>query len=847
MSQLSQIARRKLRSRRGSWLAAAAAAGLLAGGVPAIAAQAGSPALTSAAADTPGYAATIVRTAYGIPHITAASFGSLGFGYGSALASDDLCTVANGYITVEGERSRYFGPSGSVPDTVTPVSNQDSDVFWQSVIGRRIIPGLLAVRSGPGAIGSPVRQLIGGYVAGYNQYLASVGGQAGVPDPICRGKPWVKPITTLDAYLLVYQAIEFSMQQEVNPGAIATARPPAGTAGAVTPAAAPAATSQRLSVARPPEGIASDGIGSNGIAVGSAGTRDHQAGMLLGNPHFLWDGPERFYQVQLTIPGTLNVEGATFYGMPLVMFGFTATMAWTLTSTPNPAIVPYQLTLVPGHPTEYLVDGKPEAMTSQPVTVQELSPAGTLTSFHDTVYYTRYGPVVDELRPGGLPWTATTAFTVADVNSGNFRFLNSLLATDETPSVPAELTVLDKYEGLPWMNLLAADSAGHAAYADVGAIPHISDAELASCDTALGATAFRQDGLPILDGSRSACALGTDADSAAPGIFGPAEEPVLSRRDFVENSNDSYWMTNPADPLTGFPAVIAGADQPGTDLGLRTRSALTMITSRIVGSDGLGRAGFTLQDMKNLMFSDIQYGATLVKSQLVTMCRSFPGGLAPTSTGGTIEVGDSCDVLAAWDGQENPDSRGAALFQAFWCPFVFTSNSPGALCQSGSPWTRPFSAADPVGTPSGLDTASTAVQQAFGDALASLTAAHLPYDVPLGQVQYVVRNGQRIPLPGGPGDPSGDFNAIDQLQAGADPIDGSSYIQAVTWNPGDSCPQAATLLTYSESGNPTSPHYADQTMLFSRRQWVTPYFCAAQVAAHAVSTTLVRSLASSQP
>jgi acyl-homoserine-lactone acylase len=421
-----------------------------------------------------------------------------------------------------------------------------------------------------------------------------------------------------------------------------------------------------------------------------------------------------------------------------------------------------------------------------------------------------------------------------------------LLATDETRSVPAELTVLDKYEGLPWMVMVAADSAGDAAYADIGAIPHISDAELASCDTALGATAFKQDGLPILDGSRSACALGTDADSAAPGIFGPAEEPVLSRSDFVENSNDSYWMTNPAQPLTGFPAVIAGNVQPGTDLGLRTRSALTMITSRIAGTDGLGPAGFSFQDMKNLMFSDIQYGATLVKSQLVTMCRSFPGGRAPTSAGGTIAVGDSCDVLAAWDGRENPDSRGAALFQAFWCPFVFTSDSPGALCQSGSPWTHPFSAADPVGTPSGLDTASTAVQQAFGDALASLTAAHLPYDVPLGQVQYVVRNGQRIPLPGGPGDPSGEFNAIDQLQAGADPIDGSSYIQAVTWTPGDPCPEAATLLTYSESGNPTSPHYADQTMLFSQRQWVTPYFCAAQVTAHAMSTMQVRGPAPSR-
>jgi len=54
-------------------------------------------------------------------------------------------------------------------------------------------------------------------------------------------------------------------------------------------------------------------------------------------------------------------------------------------------------------------------------------------------------------------------------------------------------------------------------------------------------------------------------------------------------------------------------------------------------------------------------------------------------------------------------------------------------------------------------------------------------------------------------------------------------------------PDPATVLTYSESANPASPHYADQTKLFSDRGWVTPHFCPDQVAAHAVSTGTVRS------
>jgi acyl-homoserine-lactone acylase len=843
----------KLRGRR--WLAASAAVVTLAGcssSVPGTASQNAASQITG-----PQYQATIVRTADGIPHITADSFGSLGYGYGFALASDDLCTMANGYLTVEGQRSRYFDPTASAPDS--PFTNLDSDFFWQSVIDSNTIGKLLAIHTGPDAVGAQLRSLIGGYVAGYNHYLASVGGAAGVPDPTCRGKAWVKPITTLDAYLLVYQIIDMQGEESDIPGIVET-QPPTGTtavAGAATtgtlaadvtgtPASLTALAASVARIVPGADGLPStrqfrglaersaagqqDAQGSNAIAVGSAGTRNHQGGMLLGNPHFPWDGVDRFYEVQFTIPGTLNVEGATLYGIPLVVIGFTATMAWSQTVSSAFTVTPYQLTLVPGHPTQYVYDGKPVAMTSQTVTVQEASADGTIKPVSRTLWSTRYGPVTTSFQGLPVQWNAQMAFALADANAGSLRFLNHFLATDEAGSVAAEFAVLKDYEGLPWMNTIAADSTGRVLYADIQTTPHVTDAEAGQCDTALGATSFQQIRLPVLDGSRSSCAWGTDGDSAVPGIFGPAEQPSLMGTDFVENSNNSYWLANPAHPLTGYPRIIGPV---GKFPGLRAQSALTMVMQRISGTDGLGPAGFTFQDMKNLMFSDVQYGATLVKSQLVSMCRSFPGGAAPTSTGGTIAVSDSCSVLAAWDGRENVGSRGAVLFRRFW---------QNALSNPAGLFTTPFSAGSPLTTPNGLNTASAAVQQAFGDALAALSAAHLPYDVALGTVQYVVRDGTKIALPGGPGDPNGEFNAIDQpslQQPGSDPIEGSSYIQDVTWTAGDPCPEAATLLTYSESANPDSPYYADQTEMFSRGQWVTAEFCPAQVAGDTLSTTVV--------
>ncbi|MET7854382.1 penicillin acylase family protein [Streptomyces avermitilis] len=37
-------------------------------------------------------------------------------------------------------------------------------------------------------------------------------------------------------------------------------------------------------------------------------------------------------------------------------------------------------------------------------------------------------------------------------------------------------------------------------------------------------------------------------------------------------------------------------------------------------------------------------------------------------------------------------------------------------------------------------------------------------------------------------------------------------------------------LTYGQSANPASPHYTDQTRLFSRKQWVTERFTKSEIA-----------------
>ena len=123
---------------------------------------------------------------------------------------------------------------------------------------------------------------------------------------------------------------------------------------------------------------------------------------------------------------------------------------------------------------------------------------------------------------------------------------------------------------------------------------------------------------------------------------------------------------------------------------------------------------------------------------------------------------------------------------------------------------------------------------ALGDAIADLNGAGIALDAPLGDHQYVEKGGRRIPIHGGPGDPNGNFNAIWSGWADGrgvvSPEGGSSFVQVVTWNDGP-CPDAATSLTYAQSTDPARPFFADQTDLFSRKQWLPGRFCPEQIRA----------------
>ncbi|MFE3936072.1 penicillin acylase family protein, partial [Streptomyces goshikiensis] len=317
-----------------------------------------------------GLSAVIRYTENGIPHILAKDYAHLGFGTGWAQAADQVCVLADGFVTVAGERSRWFG-ADAAPDLSlsSAAKNLSSDLYFKGVRESGTVEKLLAAPA-PAGPSKDLRELMRGWAAGYNAWLA----QNKITDPACKGAGWVRPVSATDVAARGF-AVSVLGGQGRGVDGITAAQPPARTAGA-----SPQTASQPQAQPAPDPATAAEAakaffdstrydMGSNAVAFAGSTTASG-GGLLLGNPHYPWQGGRRFWQSQQTIPGELNVSGGALLGTVVVNIGFNEKAAWSHTVATGTPVNLHQLTLDPADPTAYLVDGKSEKMTERNVSVQ---------------------------------------------------------------------------------------------------------------------------------------------------------------------------------------------------------------------------------------------------------------------------------------------------------------------------------------------------------------------------------------------------------------------------------------------------------------------------------------------
>jgi acyl-homoserine-lactone acylase len=767
---------------------------------------------------------TIVTDSNGIPHITASNFEALGYGEAWAFAPDDLCTLASDFVTLNGERSRYFGPDGLAIDYAagTDPTNIESDLFWQSVKDSGLYQREMKAPPPVGPL-PQVLQVYEGFVKGYNAYLAS----GKLNDPTCKGQPWVRPITLEDMFLRGVQIATESSSGQFIAAEDAAAPPTASTAKATSTASTTSTAKVNVAALRKLTENGDSAEGSNGIGVGRKDTQSGD-GILLANPHFPWNGTQRFWMTQLTVPGQYDVEGGTLMGFPLVGIGFNSTLAWTHTVSTDQRFTFYELKLVPGHPTEYYLNGKATKMGTETVSVD----AGDGATVTHTFYTTHWGTAVI-VPPANYNWTPDVAWALDDVDLGNeFRAADQYFEMGRAATVQGLLSVEEHYLGTPLFNTIAADSHGNALYADVGNDPGVTGRLLSAClPHGIPSFVFQQTGLVTLEGWTTSCAWQTVKGTPIPGILSGSEEPHTIRTDYVENSNDSYWLANPSDPFPAYSPIIGYID---VQQGMRTRLGDQMIAERLAGTDGLGKPKFTVKTLQEMWESDRSLLADLVLKPLVGACDKAP--VQRASNGQVVNLTAACRALTSYQAHKNGDlnATGGWLF-TLWSDSV----------TSGRFWAVPFSAKHPLTTPNGLYTKNPDILRGLADAVLNLRAHHVPADATFGQVQHETRGSEVIPIPGC-GDEIGCFNAIEASLGNGNPLSpgdygevnfGSSMVITAQLTP--SGPQAQGILTYSQATNPLSPWYANMTRLFSQKKWVNLPYTARQLAALRGAVTVV--------
>lgn len=720
----------------------------------------------------------------------------------------------------------------------------EADDSREGAVGRQWygLPGRDAANCG--ALSNDAKALIGGFTAGYNQYLADAGVD-GSRGPWCAGKPWLRPARPEDFYAY-YRFVARLRSDPLATGPVFAAVPP-GVSPRPEPLIAADAAAADTGTYRRAFAAAMERarhMGSNGWALG-AELSESGRGALLANPHFPYSGLQRFWEGHVSVEGVLDVYGGGLVGFPLPNIGFNEHVAWTHTVSSSAQAVLYRLALKPGDPMVYLKDGEERPIEARTLELDVADGSGGTTRLSRVFYFSEFGPMVafDTLAEGGPSWGTEVkgqpvAFTVFDAAAESAAtIVDTWIELAKAGSVADIQEVFAGCRTTYWANVLATDDRGDALHIDAAAVPHLPPAALAY----LGRSdrPFPTAPLPVLDGADSRHDP-LDGDCGARRV--PASQmPQLARRDFVQNANESYWLTHPAAPGSGYSPLYGPTGVPAT---ARTRMNLVMLTRPTdPGSASRAPAGpdgrFNARELVEVVYNNRAFWsepAVGLRASLEARCKAI--GADPVDAPAPRSVAAGCRAIGAWDGRYDTTSRGAHTYRLFLSHYLPQIE-----------YVVPFDPADPVATPhtpapTSGPLASDPMLVSLARGLSDLDAAGLPYDAPLGDVQAAAAppdvpggpEGPRVAWPGGTGDVDGAFNLVSVanrldprsshaafldrsgLQSG--PEAGWRIAYGTSWHFGlmftEDGPEAYGLMSYGQAG-PSDSSTLEQRRSYARQ------------------------------
>jgi acyl-homoserine-lactone acylase len=767
-------------------------------------------------------------------------------------------------VKIRGERAKWFG-SGDED------ANLQSDIQWRTI-------GIYERAQKDWAdLDAEAQGLFEAFAAGWNAHLDEVGADelAGW----CAGEDWVEPVEPNDVYAYA-RSVALNASGTRIGAFIPTAVPPGEADDPDQPASAagPArADGPAESVAAPGGqvgGLAEAPIASNGWAIGA----DRSAtggGMLVANPHFPWEGELRFWEVHLTVDGVTDIYGAQLSGVPGVGIGFTEEFGWTHTVSAGNRFTAYTLDLVPGSPTTYRFGDEEREMTSETFTIEVKGDDGELEEVNHTSWYSQYGPIIDF---PGYGWTDEAAITYRDANIDNDEFILQYFAMAQAPDFEAFQAAHEEYNGVPLFNTVATSADGQAWYADTSATPNLSDEAIAAYEASLESDPIvklaADSGAVLLDGSDPTFEWVEVEGARDPGLVPFDDQPQVTRGDYAFNANDSFWMPHATDLLTGDYSPLHGRQE--TARSPRTRENATILDDTSAQGASGDDGEFSLDELADAALANTGYTSRALREEVVSRCvevgtvtveatEGDPENELPGLPAGDVDVAAACDVLDAWDGVYDVDRSGPPLWRELMSRYEFADTiAAGAL------WAEDFDPADPLNTPAGLAPAPAQgddpVLVNLARAVQALELAGFEPDVTLGDAQFALRNGTKVPIHGG-GYYDGTTNVVgfgrgwsildptlaelqrDVLTDGSALADlgdengylvnnGTSFLMALAYGPDG--PEAKVFLTYGNTEDREAETYTSVTERFSEKDWRAVAFTDDAISGDTTSTLTVQ-------
>jgi acyl-homoserine-lactone acylase len=521
--------------------------------------------------------------------------------------------------------------------------------------------------------------------------------------------------------------------------------------------------------------------GSNGAAIAPSHSASGHA-LLLINPHTSF-----FFrsEAQVTSGQGLNAYGAATWGQFFIYQGFNEHAGWMHTSSGIDNVDEFTETLAQtpfGTPKAYRYGETVRPFVVRPVTLSYRLPDGKMARRTFTTFASHHGPII---REEGGKWIA-----FAMMNKPVAALQQSFLRTKAVDL--AGFMKVAELKANSSNNTLFADDKGETAYLHPQFVP-IRDAGL--------------DWRAPVDGSNPASDWkGLHSLDSLPQVINPANG-------WVYNTNNAPWTAAGADSPKAdrFPAYM---DQVGVNP--RGDHAVAVLQAN---------EHFTLDSLREAFYD----------SRLTAFDRQLPGLFAAAEKAPNAGRDAGIALLKGWDRRFGLNSAATSL-AVFWGEALWAKGAAQAKAQRITVWDWMATEASDAQRLAALDEAMARLKADFGD-----------WRVPWGEINRYQRNDGAIaqvfddakpslPVPFA----SAQWGSLASFGAARAPgtkryygTRGNSFVAVVEFGPKVS---AKAVSIGGESGDPASPHFADQAELYAKGAFRPVWFYPEDLAAHVEAT-----------